>query len=176
MNRAIEVKPSGQWAGPAATSITLAFDDRHKRRIRMVDDGGQPFLLDLPDAVLLGEGDGLVLDSGAVIAVRAAPEPVADIVCRDAAHAARIAWHIGNRHTAIQVLSGGNLRIADDHVLVAMAEGLGGCVLRHVAPFQPEPGAYAQAPASHDHGHGQNHGHDHSHSHGHGHSHGHAHR
>lgn len=170
MHRAIDVKPSGQWAGTASASITLSFDDRHKRRIRMVDDGGEAFLLDLPDAVLLGEGDGLVLDSGAVIAVHAAPEPVADIVCRDAEHAARIAWHIGNRHTAIQVLAGGNLRIADDHVLVAMAEGLGGAVLRHTAPFQPEPGAYAPEQRN-DHGHG--HGHD---RHSHGHAHGHTHR
>ncbi len=160
MRRAIGLKTNGSWTGETAMSVTLPFDDRHRRRIRMTDDSGQPFLLDLADAALLADGDGLVLEDGGMIAVRAAPEPVADIRCRDAAHAARIAWHIGNRHTAIQVLDDGQLRIADDHVLVDMVEGLGARVLRHAAPFQPEPGAYAQA-GGHSHNHGHRHGHHH---------------
>lgn len=161
MRRALDVKPRGSWSGDPDASVTLPLDDRHRRRIRMTDDAGRPFLLDLTEAVLLADGDGLVLEGGGVIVVRAAPEPVADIQCRDAAHATRIAWHIGNRHTAIQLLEDGRLRIADDHVLVAMVEGLGARVLRHAAPFQPEPGAYAQGG-----GHAHNHGHRHGHSHG----------
>lgn len=161
MRRVIDVKPKGSWSGEGALSVTLPFADRHRRRIRMTDDAGDPFLLDLADAVLLADGDGLVLDTGGMITVRAAAEPVADIQCHDAAHAARVAWHIGNRHIAIQVLDGGRLRIADDHVLVAMVEGLDARVLRHTAPFQPEPGAYAQA-------HGQPHDHGHRHGHPHG--------
>jgi len=160
MRRATDVKASGTWSGSAASTVTLAFDERHRRRIRMTDDAGDAFLLDLPDAVLLADGDGLALEDGGVITVRAAEEPVADIQCRDAVHAARIAWHIGNRHTAIQVLDDGRLRIADDHVLVAMAEGLGARALRHSATFQPEPGAYAQT-TEHGHRHGHSHDHDH---------------
>ncbi len=157
MRRAIEVSPSGSWAPPdAASSVTLAFDDRHRRRIRMTDDAGEPFLLDLPEAVVLADGDGLVLDEGGMIAVRAAAEPVADISCAGAAHAARLAWHIGNRHAPVQVLADGALRIRDDHVLVRMAEGLGARVRRHRATFQPEPGAYAEGAA-----HGHAHAHDH---------------
>ncbi|MHA1598265.1 MAG: urease accessory protein UreE [Alphaproteobacteria bacterium] len=157
MRHATDVKTSGTWTQAPVSSVTLTFDDRHKRRIRMQDDGGEAFLLDLPDAVLLVDGDGLVLDEGGIIAVQAASEPVADIQCRDATHASRIAWHIGNRHTAIQVLDDGRLRIADDHVLVAMVEGLGARVLRHAAPFQPEPGAYAR-PTDSGHGHDHHHG------------------
>lgn len=172
MRRAIEVKPTGggDARGPMA-SVTLPFDERHRRRIRMTDDAGEAFLLDLPDAVLLDHGDQLILDDGGLIEVLAASEPVADIVCADAAHAARIAWHIGNRHTPLQVMDGGRLRMRDDHVLVAMVEGLGARVERRSAPFQPEPGAYA---SSHKHGaHEHRHGHGHAHGHGHGHTHSH---
>jgi urease accessory protein len=120
----------------------------------MVDDAGTPFLLDLADVALLEDGDGLALERGGIIVVLSAAEPVADIECRDAIHAAKIAWHIGNRHTALQVLGEGRLRIADDHVLVDMVEGLGARVLRHEAAFQPEPGAYVKDE-------GETHGHDH---------------
>jgi urease accessory protein len=51
--------------------------------------------------------------------------------------------HIGNRHTPVQVLPDGVLRIADDHVLIAMAQGLGASATQRMAPFQPESGAYA---------------------------------
>ena len=148
MRRVTSVIPAGQGAGAPAATVTLAFADRHRRRIRLTDDAGQPFLLDLPDATRLADGDALVLEHGGHIRVAAAIEAVADITCRDAAHAARVAWHIGNRHTPVQVLPDATLRIADDHVLVAMAEGLGATVRRHDAPFSPEPGAYA---AHHDH-------------------------
>ena len=168
MLRAINVKPSGSWDESPAATVTLAFDERHRRRIRMTDDDGRPFLLDLADAVLLGDGDGLELEDGGVIAVKAAVEPVADIHCADAETAARIAWHIGNRHTPLQVLAGGVLRIRDDHVLVAMVEGLGAVVTRATAPFAPEGGAYASSQ-------GQGHGNGHGHNHGQGHHHDHAH-
>lgn len=154
MQRAIDVKPSGHWTPTGERSVTLPFDERHRRRIRMTDDQGAAFLLDLADARLLADGDGLVLEDGGVIAVRAAPEPVADIECADAVTAARIAWHIGNRHTPMQVLADGRLRIHDDHVMVHMVEGLGARVTRRRAPFEPEGGAYAS-------GHSQGHGHDH---------------
>lgn len=159
MRRVNTLKPCGTWSGEPTVSVTLAFDERYRRRMRMNDDTGEAFMLELPDAVLLADGDGLELDDGSIIVVRAAHEPVADIKCRDAAHAARIAWHIGNRHTAIEVLGDGALRIADDHVLVAMVEGLGAQVERHDAPFQPEPGAYGQTDK-----HAQEGGHGHHHS------------
>ncbi|MFP6735062.1 MAG: urease accessory protein UreE, partial [Rhodospirillales bacterium] len=101
----------------------------------------------------LEDGDGLVLESGRSIAVRAAAEDVLDISSASAAETARIAWHIGNRHTPVQVLADGGLRIAYDHVLEAMISGLGGRCDRVQAPFAPEPGAYA------DHGHARGHEH-----------------
>lgn len=143
MRRAAIVHPAGTFdAARIVGSVTLTAHDRHRRRIRMLDDGGAEFLLDLPNAAYLRDGDGLVLDGGGVIAVRAAPEDVADLHAPTPEQGSRLAWHVGNRHVPVQVLAGGALRIQDDGVLIAMAERLGVRVERHRAPFQPEPGAY----------------------------------
>ena len=88
----------------SSASVTLPYEERHRRRVRLIDDTGEPFLLDLEHAVMLGHGDGLELEGGGFIAVRAADEAVYDIRCHDAAHTARVAWHIGNRHAPVQVL------------------------------------------------------------------------
>ncbi len=153
MRRAIDTIPAGGWKpDEAGTSVTLSYDERQRRRIRLLDDDGEPFLLDLARSGLMSDGDALLLDSGGYLAVRAAEERVVDIRCGDPVHLARIAWHIGNRHVPVQVLEGGTLRIRDDHVIVAMVAGLGARTRQLRAPFQPEPGAYAQ-PNGDGHGH-----------------------
>ncbi|MCF8478937.1 MAG: urease accessory protein UreE [Rhodospirillum sp.] len=156
---------AGSWSeGTEVGSVTLAFSDRHRRRVRMTDDGGEDFLLDLPNAVLLRDGDGLELgDAAGIIRVIAARESVIDIHCLDPGHLARMAWHLGNRHLAVQVRDGGTLRIAEDHVIEAMVKGLGGITRRMTAPFEPEGGAYE---GGGHHGHGQDEGQDHGHDHG----------
>lgn len=136
------------------STVTLPFADRHRRRIRLTDDAGAPFLLELDRATILNDGDGLRLDGGGVIRVVAAPEPVLDISYSSPTDAARIAWHLGNRHTPIQVLSDGTIRLSDDHVLADMLTGLGAKTVRHSAPFSPEPGAYASGKHVHEAGHG----------------------
>lgn len=142
--RATTVASANKWpAERQRATVTLDYDGRYRRRIRLVTDEGDPFLLDLPQAVRLGEGDGLVLEDGGYVRVVAAAEPVADLSCRELSETARIAWHIGNRHIPIQVLPDGALRIRDDHVIVEMARQLGAQVHCHQAPFSPEPGAYA---------------------------------
>lgn len=159
MRRAHAHHAAGQWPEDKAVgSVSLAHDERHRRRIRLDDDSGQPFLLDLPHAVVMADGDGLELAGGAFLAVRAKAEAVADLRCDSAEHAARVAWHIGNRHAPAEIREGGVVRIADDHVLVDMARGLGAAVERRSAPFNPESGAYAG-------GHAPSHGHDHHHGH-----------
>ncbi|MCA3264228.1 MAG: urease accessory protein UreE [Telmatospirillum sp.] len=147
--RALAVEPAGRWdMALKAGHVTLASDARHRRRLAMRADEGFEFLLDLVHATHLKQGDGLALDDGRYVEVRAASEPVIDISCADASHLARLAWHVGNRHLAVQVLPGGTLRLAADHVIADMATGLGATVRQHAAPFDPEPGAYA----SHAHG------------------------
>jgi urease accessory protein len=166
--RAIAVQPAGSWpAQNAVGSVTLDWDHRHRRRIKLALDGGGDVLLDLAQTTVLREGDGLALEGGGIVAVRAKPEAVCDISCAGAEELARIAWHLGNRHLPVEVLPG-RLRIRDDHVIVAMLEGLGATVTRTQAPFTPEGGAYDQAHGhadEHGHAHGDHHHHDHDHHH-----------
>jgi urease accessory protein len=142
MQRAIAVHRRGAWPEEAALdTVTLAYLDRHRRRIRLLADSGEAYLLDLPTAHHLIDGDGLELDGGGYLRVRAAPEPVFEIEAAGPADSLRIAWHLGNRHLPLQV-AGARLRIRADHVIGNMVEGLGGRVSRLEAPFDPETGAY----------------------------------
>ncbi len=144
MRRATEIIPAREVPeNEVQGSITLAFDDRHRRRVRLTDDSGDDFLLDLVEAARIADGDCLVIEGGGCIRVRAADEDVADIHSADPDQITRIAWHLGNRHIPVQVLDNGGLRIRCDHVLVEMVEGLGASVTRKRSPFEPEAGAYA---------------------------------
>jgi urease accessory protein len=141
MRRAIAVHT--HWpAAERCGSVTLPFDQRHRRRVAMTADDGTEFLLDLPSAAHLRDGDGLELEGGGFLQVIAAAEPVAEVACDGPAALARVAWHVGNRHMPVQVLDGGTLLVPDDHVLAHMLEGLGATVRRLTRPFQPETGAY----------------------------------
>jgi urease accessory protein len=141
--RASRVAGPGQWpAEDAVASLTLAYADRHLRRRRLTADDDTRLLLDLPRPRLLGDGDGLALSDGRWVAVRAAAEPVVEARAADARELARLAWHVGNRHTACQILPNA-LRVLDDPVLADMLAGLGAEVVRTQAPFAPEPGAYS---------------------------------
>jgi len=166
MRRAIRViaKSEGTPQDVKGT-VTLSFEDRFRRRVRLIDDAGEAFMLDLAQATRFEDGDSLALDAvdgGGVLVVRAALEDVVDAAGLDTQHTARLAWHIGNRHTPVEVLENGRLRIQYDHVLAHMLEGLGATLERKTAPFVPEPGAYdghgvAQTDeiegAAHDHAH-----------------------
>ena len=155
MRRAVAVHPRGQWPEDRMVdAVTLAFLDRHRRRIRLVSDSGAAFLLDLPHARHIADGDGLALDVGGYIRVSAAVEAVLEIETADRTSLLRIAWHLGNRHLPLQVV-GDRLRIREDHVIAGMVSGLGGRITRREAAFDPEFGAYA-GPA-----HGHHAGHEH---------------
>ena len=150
MRRLVRAAKAGEWpAGGALGSLTLGFADRSRRRGRLTTDGGEPVLLDLPQPAALADGDGLAFEDGGWVVVCAAPEDVLDVEAQDPCHLARLAWHLGNRHLPVEVLSDGWLRIAYDHVIEAMLAGLGARSARRRAPFQPEAGAYAGA---HHHG------------------------
>jgi urease accessory protein len=146
MMRAIEVRPAGQWSGPAIDSVTLDYQGRHRRRIAMAGIKGTRFLLDLERATPLRDGDGLLLESGGIVAVHAADEPLIEIRCARLADLVRIAWHLGNRHLPTQ-LCGDRLRIRRDHVIQAMVQALGAEATAIMAPFDPEGGAYGHAHA-----------------------------
>jgi urease accessory protein len=161
------VKAVGEWPGKPADTVLLDYDDRHRRRIAMTAEGGLQFLLDLPEAVALRHGDGLVLEDGRIVAVAAKPEPLLEVRAPDAHHLARLAWHIGNRHIPAAI-EAGRILIRPDHVIAAMLAGLGAAVSAIEAPFDPEGGAYDERsaePAAHGHDRDDGHGHSHHHHH-----------
>jgi urease accessory protein len=153
MQRARNVKSAGSWnAATAIDRVVLDADDRHRRRVALTGEHGTAFLLDLPHATALRDGDGLVLEDGTIVRVAGKPEPLIEIMAASPDELARLAWHIGNRHTDIEIV-GERLRIRRDHVLEDMLRQLGARLNPIEAPFDPEPGAY-----------GQHHPHDHERS------------
>jgi urease accessory protein len=134
----------------ASDRVLLDADQRYRRRIVMTSERGGKILLDLPEATVLCDGDALLLDDGTVVAVVATPEPLIEIAVNGAAEQtalmARLAWHLGNRHTEVEIV-GGKLRMRRDGVLEEMLIGLGAVLTPVEAPFEPERGAYR-------HGHG----------------------
>jgi urease accessory protein len=151
MRRASEIRTAGSWnAATAIDCVVLDAAERHRRRIVLTGECGTKFLLDLPHATALRDGDGLVLEDGSVVRVAGKPEPLVEIAAVSAPELARLAWHIGNRHADVQVV-GDTLRIRRDHVLEDMLQALGARLTPVEAPFDPEPGAYGQHSHGHDH-------------------------
>ena len=153
MRHAIEAVPQGWPSEGAVARITLAYQDRYRRRIRLTCDDGEAVLLDLPKATLLADGDGLRLDDGGWLAVSAAEEDVLEVEARDGAELARWAWHLGNRHLPVQVLPPLRLRLLADPVIGEMLIGLGASPAARRAPFAPERGAYDKGGTGHHHSH-----------------------
>ena len=120
----------------------MDFDTRHRRRIRVVGKNGTDVLIDLAEATPMADGDGLALEGGGVVVVRAAQEPLLEVKSSSAECLARLAWHLGNRHLPVQILED-SLRLRADHVIADMLTGLGAEVRALDAPFDPEGGAYA---------------------------------
>lgn len=152
--RAASILPAGTWDTSRAVGVVLLdFDHRHRRRIMLRTDTGTDFLLDLPAVARMADGDGLVLDDGDVIRVRAQPERLLEIHVHTPSELARIAWHLGNRHLPVQMTGSEaeRLRIREDHVIADLIERLGGHVTPVLAPFDPETGAYAGRGHSHHH-------------------------
>ena len=139
-----------------ADVITLDETARHRRRVKMVSDGGIEFLLDLPEARLLRHGEGLELSDGRVIEVRAEPESLLEVRGRDTQHLLALAWQIGNRHLAAQI-EPDRILIRHDSVIKDMLLGLGATISETSAPFDPEGGAYGDPHRSHHHDHGHSH-------------------
>jgi urease accessory protein len=138
-------RPAGHWPKEkAAGSLTLDFDARHRRRIRLTADQGEDILLDLPKAVAMADGDGLQLDDGRWLKVQAAAELIVEVRHKDPNQLMRLAWHLGNRHLATEIRHQ-VLRIRPDHVIEDMLHGFGADLAKVQATFQPEGGAYGHA-------------------------------
>jgi urease accessory protein len=137
-------------AEAAVDRVVLDYRERFLRRRRLTTAAGRVLLVDLPETVSLDDGDALLLEDGGLVRVEAAPETLVEVTAEPPA-LARIAWHVGNRHTPAEIGEGW-IRVQRDHVIEDMLAQLGAAA-RHVsAPFRPEGGAY---------GHGRTHAHHH---------------
>ena len=167
--------------------LELPFELRQKSRFRTHLVSGEEAAVMLPRGDVLRGGDLLVCSDGRIVEVVASPEKVVNVECAGPTELARAAYHLGNRHVAVQV-GEGYLRLAADHVLEDMLRGLGAKLTTLEAPFEPEAGAYGGGHSheedghggkihqygehdDHGHVHGPNCGHDHGHKHDHKHDH-----
>ncbi|MEM8937502.1 MAG: urease accessory protein UreE [Pseudomonadota bacterium] len=133
----------------AADFIILDETERHRRRHRMVSHGGVEFVLDLPEARLINDGEGLKLEDGTIIEVRAAAEKLYIVRAANKLELVKLAWQLGNRHLPVQILDQAII-IRRDHVIKDMLIGLGASVEDIDAPFHPEVGAYHHSHGHHD--------------------------
>ena len=158
MRRIVRVSRPGKDARPV-DSVMLGADQRRIQTGHFTGVNGTAIGFMLPEPVLLRMGDALELDDGSLVEVVIEPEPLIEVRGNDVTHLARLAWHLGDRHVPVQILSN-RLRLRRDAALEAMLAALGARLTAIEAPFDPEGGAYATGQA-HDHGHDHAHGHKH---------------
>ena len=140
--RAVERVPSGEPPGALLGTLTLPFEDRCRRRLRAHLDDGREIALEIAHGPALRDGDRLRTEDGGLVEVRSAGEDVSTARSHDALQLARAAYHLGNRHVALEIAPG-LLRYAHDHVLDDMLRKLGLEVVSEHCAFEPEAGAYA---------------------------------
>ena len=167
MPRVVRVHgPDHHGGGRPLDTVMLKSDQRRAQRGELVGVNGTRCAFDLGAPVVLRMGDMLELEGGDLVDVVIEAEPLIEVRGRDLTHLARLAWHLGDRHVAVQVFAN-RVRLRRDAAIEALLAGLGARVAAIEAPFDPEGGAYAAA--SHHHGHDHDHhGHDHD-THGHHH-------
>ncbi|MEO8179735.1 MAG: urease accessory protein UreE [Deltaproteobacteria bacterium] len=149
MLRATEILETPRQADD---TLTLPFELRQKSRLVAHSDGGRQILLQLPRGGVLRHGALLRVSDGSVVEVRAAAESLSVVESENPIALLRAAYHLGNRHVALQITPGG-LRYLHDHVLDDMLVGLGLEPRPLEGPFEPEHGAYAAGAAHQHHSH-----------------------
>ena len=138
----------------ADASLTLPFEKRCRSRQRALLDNGEEAGLFLPQGTVLRDGQLLLAQDGRVVKIQAEAEPLHEVASVNPVALARAAYHLGNRHVALEV-GPGYLRLQQDGVLKTLLEKLGLQVREVCVPFEPEAGAYG---GGHHHGEEKGHG------------------
>lgn len=137
-------------------TISLPWEKRIKSRLRIMTLDGVEAGIVLPRGTFLRGGDTLIAEDGTSLLIKGAPEEVSVVNCSDNLFFARLCYHLGNRHVALEI-GANTLRYLHDHVLDEMVVQLGGTVVVEEIPFEPEHGAYS---GGHAHSHSHSHSHD----------------
>ncbi|HEY4142253.1 MAG TPA: urease accessory protein UreE [Pseudolabrys sp.] len=161
---------------PVTDTVILDSAQRSAQKVMVTGARGTVVDIDLHMPVRLRTDDLLLLEDGTLVEVVAAPEPLIEARATDLPGLSRLAWHLGDRHIPVQVLSN-RVRALRDAATETLLKSLGAKITMIDAPFEPEGGAYALSQA-HDHGHHGHAHHDHDdccggHAHGHHHHHDH---
>jgi urease accessory protein len=137
-----------------AATVELDWDVRQKSRFEAADSQSRQLGVFLPRGTSVRGGDVLVAEDGSLIKVIAAPQPVLVVRhCTEHGTAfdlTRAAYHLGNRHVAIE-LRPDHLKIEPDHVLAEMLRAMHLIVTEATIAFEPEGGAYGAHAAGHAH-------------------------
>ncbi len=137
----------------APLQLLLAADERTSLRGHRRSACGRDLLLQLPRGAALRPGERLLSDDGAVqVQVQAAPEPVMQVRSSDPLALLQAAYHLGNRHVAME-LHADRLVVLQDPVLAELLRQRGLTVDLLRLPFQPEAGAYEGLGHHHSHNH-----------------------
>ncbi len=144
LSRRLGLHPSGLTSG-APLVLRLTAEERGRLRGLRHSHCGQPLLLQLPRGEALQPGEWLASGDGlAQVRVDSADEPLLRVLSDTPRALLQAAYHLGNRHVALEVRPG-ELRLLADPVLEDLLRQRGLVVQRAHEPFQPEPGAYGGA-------------------------------
>ncbi|MBT4109292.1 MAG: urease accessory protein UreE, partial [Pelagibacterales bacterium] len=109
-------RKKGEWPiDKAKYTITLDASDRLCRRKNLILDNGNKVFIALDKVVNFKDSDALELENGEWIRINASKEKVIDINAKDNEHQSLLAWHLGNRHLAMQIINEKTIRIEYDH-------------------------------------------------------------
>lgn len=128
--------------------VVLDHEQRDRGRLLLTSEGGEEVRVFLERGKPLQVGEYLKSQCGRHVKVEGAKETVAFASCDDWLTFSRACYHLGNRHTKMQV-GVRWLRIKPDHVLEEMLAQLGLVISHEQSVFVPEPGAYSNGHAHH---------------------------
>lgn len=140
--RATKYIPASNAKGfETSGALSLSHDERHIRRKLLHFANGDMIMVDLKEPVHLLEGDVLEAENGEYFLIHAANEPLYSVTANTPLELTQLAWHLGNRHQAVEIKEN-TILLSRDPVIRAMLEGLGATIKEIEAPFQPLHGAY----------------------------------
>ncbi len=123
--------------------ISLDYDSRKRGRLKTLTETDEEAGLFLDRGQILSEGDYLKATDGRVVLVKAATEKLTEASTTDPILLAKICYHLGNRHTPVEIQQG-SVRFQPDHVLADLCRYWGLEVTGFEGSFNPERGAYGQ--------------------------------
>jgi len=163
MARVISVVAAGhRHDRPVTDTVILDYAQRSAQKTTVTGVKGGVYEIALAEPARLRTDDLLLLDDGNLVEVVAASEALVEARAADVSALLQLAWHLGDRHVPVQVLTN-RIRARRDAGVEALLKLLGAKTALIEAPFEPEGGAYALR--HHDHAHDHDHHHHHHHDH-----------